>query len=110
MNGCWILWNAFSVSNEIFMGFFCCCYWFFFFFWVCLCWITLMDFCIWTIPSSVYPWVEAYLIVIVLIVSLYSVGKNFIEYFSINVHNRNWSEVIFHGLLCGLGISRIMVS
>jgi hypothetical protein len=38
-------------------------------------------------------------------VFLDSVGKTFIEYFSIDIHKGNWSEVLFAGSLCGLGIS-----
>jgi hypothetical protein len=50
------------------------------------------------IELSLHPWDETYLIVVndCFNVLLESVGKNFIEYFSINVHKGGWSEVLFH--------------
>ena len=49
------------------------------------------------IESSLRPWNEAYLIVMddCFDVFLDSVGKNFIEYFWINVHKGDCSEVLF---------------
>jgi hypothetical protein len=49
------------------------------------------------IETSLRPWDEAYLIVVNdhFDVFLDSVGKNFIEYFCINVHKGDWSEVLF---------------
>jgi hypothetical protein len=43
------------------------------------------------------PWDEAYLIVVNdgFDMFLDLVCKNFIEYFSINIHKRDWSEVLF---------------
>ena len=43
-------------------------------------------------------------------VFLDSVCKNFIEHFCINIHEENWSEVLFVGSLCGLGISVTVTS
>ena len=43
-------------------------------------------------------------------VFLDSVSKNFIEYFCIDIHKANWSEVLFVGFLCGLGIRVIVAS
>ena len=39
-----------------------------------------------------------------------SVGKNFIEYFCINIHKENWFEVLFVEPLCSLGISVVVSS
>ena len=49
------------------------------------------------IEPSLHPWDEAYLVMMddCLDVFLDSVSKNFIEYFCINIHKRNWSEVLF---------------
>jgi hypothetical protein len=49
------------------------------------------------IEPSLHPWDEAYLIVMNdhFDVFLDSVGKDFIEYFCINVNKRHWSEVLF---------------
>ena len=46
---------------------------------------------------SLHPWDEVYLIVVNdhFDVFLDSVGKNFLEYFHIDIHNQNWSEVFF---------------
>ena len=43
-------------------------------------------------------------------VFLYLVYKNFIEYFCINDHEENWSEILFFflGSLVGLGMSIIV--
>ena len=41
-------------------------------------------------------------------VFLYLVGKNFIKYFCINIHKRNWP--FFVGSLCAFGISVIVAS
>jgi hypothetical protein len=51
------------------------------------------------IQSSLYPWDEAYLILMdnVFDVFLNSFFEYFIEYFCINLHERNWSDVL---LLC----------
>jgi hypothetical protein len=48
------------------------------------------------IEPSLHPWDEAYLIVVNdhFDVFLNSVGKNFIEYFCINIHKGDWSEVL----------------
>jgi hypothetical protein len=43
-------------------------------------------------------------------VFLDSVCKDFIEYFCIDIHKGNWSEVLFVGFLCGLGIRVIVAS
>jgi hypothetical protein len=70
-------------------------------------WITLMDFCILN-----HPWDEAYLVMMDdhFDVFLDSVCEDFIEYFCIDIHKGNWSEVLFVGSLCGLGIRVIMAS
>jgi hypothetical protein len=49
------------------------------------------------IKPSLHSWYKAYLIwwMIILIVFLDSVCENFIEYFCINIHKENWSEVLF---------------
>ena len=49
------------------------------------------------IESSLHPWDEAYLIVVndSFYVFLDLVGKNFIEYFCIDIHKGNWSKVLF---------------
>ena len=49
------------------------------------------------IKPSLHPWDEAYLIVVNdhFDVFLNSVGKNFIEYFCINIHKGDWSEGLF---------------
>ena len=49
------------------------------------------------IELSLHPWDEAYLIMMNdhFDVFLDLVGKNFIEYFCINVHKGDWSEVFF---------------
>ena len=46
---------------------------------------------------SLHPWDEANLIMVndPFDVFLVSVGKNFIEYFYIDVHKGNWSDVLF---------------
>ena len=44
-------------------------------------------------------------------VSLDSIYKNFIEYFCIDIHKKDWSEVLFLvGSLCGSGIRVIVAS
>jgi hypothetical protein len=62
------------------------------------------------IEPSLHPWGEAYLIMVNdhFDVFLHLFGKNFIEYFYINVHQGDWSEVLFLWSLCGLGISIIV--
>jgi hypothetical protein len=54
-----------------------------------------------------HPWDAAYLITLNdhFDVFFASVCKNFIEYFCINIHEGNWSEVLFVGSFCGLSIS-----
>ena len=49
------------------------------------------------IEPSLQPWDEVYLIVVTdhFDMILDSVGKNFIEYFWINVNKGDWSEVLF---------------
>ena len=59
------------------------------------------------IEPSLHPWGEDYLIMMYdrFDVFLDSVSQDFIEYFCIDIHKRNWSEVrLFVGSLCGLGI------
>ena len=52
------------------------------------------------IEPTLHPWDEAYLILVNggFDVFLDSVFKNFIEYFSIDIHKRDWSEVLFFWL------------
>ena len=49
------------------------------------------------IEPSLHSWDEAYMIMVDdrFDVFLDLVGKNFIEYFCIDVHKGNWSEVLF---------------
>ena len=64
------------------------------------------------IEPSLHPGDEAYLIMVddCFDVFLDSVGENFIKYFCINIHKRNWPKVLFVGSLCGFGISVIVAS
>ena len=59
------------------------------------------------IEPSLHPWDGPYLIMMDdhFDVFLDLVFENFIEYFCINIHQGNWSEV-----LCGLGISVTVAS
>jgi hypothetical protein len=52
-----------------------------------------------SIKPTLHPWDEDYLIVVNgnLDVFLDLVCKNFIEYFWINIHKQEWSEVLFSG-------------
>ena len=54
------------------------------------------------IKPSLHPWNETYLV---------RMDDCFLDYFCIDIHNGNWSEV-FHlfGSFCGLGIRVIMAS
>jgi hypothetical protein len=49
------------------------------------------------IEPSLHPWDEAYLVMMDDPFNLFvdSVCKNFIEYFCIDIHKGNWSEVLF---------------
>jgi hypothetical protein len=49
------------------------------------------------IKSSRHPWDEAHFVMMVdrFDVLLDSVCKDFIEYFCIDIHKENWSEVLF---------------
>jgi hypothetical protein len=53
------------------------------------------------IEPSLHPWDETYLVRLAdcFNVFLESVIKNFIEYFCIDIHKGNWSEVLY---LCGI--------
>ena len=88
MNGCWILSNAFSASNEIDVH-------------VVLVFefVYIMDYLdeFPYIEPSLQPWYEAYLIMMddCFDVFLDSVCKNFIEYFCIHIHKEDLSEVLF---------------
>jgi hypothetical protein len=64
------------------------------------------------IEPSLHPWDEAYLIMMddPFDVFLDLVCKDFIEYFCINIHKGNWSEVLFVGSLCSLGMRVIVAS
>ena len=64
------------------------------------------------IKPSLQPWDEAYLVMKHdrLDVFLDSVCEDFIEYFCIDIHKGNWSEVLFVGSFCGLGIRVIVAS
>ena len=63
------------------------------------------------IKPSLHSWDEAYLVMTDdrFDVFLDSVCEDLIEYFCINIHKGNWSEVLFIGYLCGLGI-RVIVA
>ena len=88
MKGCWILSNAFSASNKMIMWFLSLS--------LFIYWITLMDFCILDHPCipGMKPtwswWMDDHFDVF-----LDSVCKNFIEYFCIDIHKGNWSEVLY---------------
>jgi hypothetical protein len=65
------------------------------------------------IETSLHPWNEAYLIMMNdrFDVFLDLACENFTEHFCINIHKRNWSEVLFFvGSLCGLVIRVIVAS
>ena len=49
------------------------------------------------VKPSLHPWNETYLVRMddCLDVFLDSVSENFIEYFYINIHKGNWSEVLY---------------
>jgi len=49
------------------------------------------------IEPSLHPWDEAYLVMVNDCFDMFldSICKNFIEYFCINIHKQNWSEVLF---------------
>ena len=86
MNGCWILSNVFSAFNEMIM-------WFFAFEFV-----YIVD-CVDGFPyikPPLHPWNEAYLIIMndCFDQFLYSDSEIFIEYFCIDIHKGNWSEVL----------------
>jgi hypothetical protein len=62
---------------------------------------------------SLDPWDKAYLVIMddSFDVFLDLVCGDFIEYFCIDIHKGNWSEVLFlFGTLCGLGIRVIVAS
>jgi hypothetical protein len=63
------------------------------------------------IEPSLHPWDEAYLIMMddPFKVFLDLACKNYIECFCVDIHKKNWSEVLFVGSLCGLGIRVIVV-
>jgi hypothetical protein len=64
------------------------------------------------IKPSLHPWNEAYVHMVDdgFDVFLDLVSKNFTEYFCINIHQGNWSEVLYLcQSLCGLGI-RVIVA
>jgi hypothetical protein len=64
------------------------------------------------IKPSLHPWDETYLVRMddCFDVFLDSGSENFIEYFCINIRKGNWSEVLFVGSFCGLGIRVIVAS
>ena len=78
--------NAFSASNEMIM-------WGFSF--ECVYVVDYIDGLIY-IELSLYPWDESYLIVVNDRFDLFLdlVDKNFIEYFYINFHKGDWTEVL----------------
>jgi len=51
------------------------------------------------IELTSHPWDEAYLIMVndSFDVFLDSVGKDFMEYFGIDIHKQDWCEVLFFG-------------
>jgi hypothetical protein len=64
------------------------------------------------IKPTFHTWDEAYLIVVndAFDVFLHLFCKNFIEYFCIDIHKRDWSEVLFFCWVFGLGIRVIVAS
>jgi hypothetical protein len=82
MKGCWILSNPFSASNELIM---------------CILSVSLFIYLITLMEPSLKPWNETYLDRMddCFDVFLDSACKNFIEYFCIDIHKGNWSEVLF---------------
>ena len=64
------------------------------------------------IEPSLYSWNEAHLIMMNGHFDLFfhSVSENFIEYFCIDIHKGNWSDVLFVGSVCGLDIRVIVAS
>jgi hypothetical protein len=65
------------------------------------------------IEPSLHPWDEAYLVIMDDSFDVFFdlVSENFIEYFCIDIHKGNWSEVLFLcWVLCGLGIRVIVAS
>ena len=65
------------------------------------------------IEPSLHSWDEAYLIMVDgrFDVFLDSVGKNFIEYFCIDIHKGNWPEIFFLSwIFLWFGISVIVAS
>jgi hypothetical protein len=95
--------NAFSTSNEMIMSFS-----FSFEFVYVVNYVDGFPY----IEPSLHLWYEAYLIMANhhFDVFLDLVGKNSIEYFSINVHKGDRSEVFFLWYFCGLGRSIIVAS
>ena len=101
MNGCWILSNAFSASNDhvVFVFEF----------------VDIVDYIdgFQYIKPSLHPWNETYLFRMddCFDVFLDSVSENFIEYFCINFPKRNVQKFsIFIGSFCGLYIRVIVAS
>jgi hypothetical protein len=94
--------SSFSPSNEIIM-------WFFFLEFVNL--VYYIDGYSYIEPS-LHLWDEAYLILVNngFDVFLDLLCENFIEYFCINIHRPDWSEVLFVGSLCGLDIRVTVMS
>jgi hypothetical protein len=65
------------------------------------------------IKPSLHPWNETYFVRMddCFDVFLDSVSENFIEDFYIDIHNGNWSEVLYLcWVFCGLGIRVIVAS
>ena len=64
------------------------------------------------IKPFLLPWDEAFQVMMDdhFDVFLDSIFKDFIEYICININKWNWSEVLFVGSLCGLGIRVIVAS
>jgi hypothetical protein len=83
MNGCWILPDAFSASNEVFVFEF----------------VYIVDYVdeYPYVEPSLHPRNEAYFIMTDdrFDVFLDLVCENFIEYFCIGIHKEIWSEVLF---------------
>ena len=104
MNGCWILSNAFSASNEMVVWFLSLS--------LFLYWITLMDFHILNHPCM-HLWNKTYLVrmddCFNVFLDLFS--ENFIEYFCIEfIKEIGLKFSIFVGSFCSLGIRVIVVS
>ena len=85
LNGCWILSNAVSASNEMIIWIFS----FSLFIW----WITLID--LRKVEPNLHLWDEAHLITMDNFSTVFL--DSVCQYFSVNVHEWDWSVILFLG-------------